>query len=78
MISMSVRMGGKSGVGRDPIFVDDAQRAKAHPLGIPKIAEAESVMAFQPAVIGSTAFFTGTNLNHGVAPFRYKFSILIN
>jgi hypothetical protein len=36
------------------------------------------VMALQPAVIGSTAFFAGTNLNHGVSPFRYKFSVLIN
>jgi hypothetical protein len=70
---VAMRMRGKSSVGRDPIFVDDAQRAESHPLRIPIIAKAEGVMSFEPAVVSATTFLAGTNLNHGVSPFQVEF-----
>lgn len=39
----AVRLRGKSRVGRDLVFVNDAQRVESHPLGIPIVGEAESV-----------------------------------
>ena len=55
-------------VGCNPIFVNDAQRTKSHPLRIPIVAEAESVLSFEPAVVFATTLLAATNLNHGISP----------
>src|SRR5579862_7350735 len=63
-LHVAMRMSGKSGVRRDVVFVDDAQRAKSHPLGIPVIGKAESMFGVEPTVVSSTTFGGGTNRNH--------------
>src|SRR5579863_7008131 len=67
---VAMRMRWKSVVGRNPIFIDDAQRAKSHPLGIPIVGKAEGVLRLEPAVISTAAFGAGTNLNHGRFSFH--------
>src|SRR5262252_818722 len=61
---VAVRMRGKPGVGRDVIFVDDAQGAESHPLWIPVIREAEGVFGVEPTVVSATTLVGRTNGNH--------------
>src|SRR5437868_11865375 len=75
---VAMRVRGKSSVGRDPIFVDDAQRAKSNPLRIPVVAEAKGVMGFEPAVVSSTTFLGRTNANHSHSPLTYEVLLVIN
>src|SRR2546423_10267833 len=63
---VAMRMRWKTGIGRDPIFVDDAQRAESHPPGIPEIVETESVVSLEPSVVSATTLIGATNLNHDV------------
>ena len=65
---VAMRMRGKTIVGRDPILVNHAQRTEAHPLGIPVIVEAESMVSLEPAVIAAAAILTASNPNHGYLP----------
>src|SRR5579862_2636637 len=46
---VAMRMRRKSIIRRDPVFVDDAQRAKYHPLRIPIVAETESMVSLEPS-----------------------------
>src|SRR5215469_2744473 len=54
-LHVRVWVGGKSAARRDPIFVDHAQGAEAHPARIPVIAEAEGVARVEPAVVASAS-----------------------
>jgi len=65
-LHVAMRMCGEAVIGRDPIFVDDAQRTESHPFWIPVIVEAEGVMALQPALISAAAFVAFSDLNHAV------------
>src|SRR5271154_4159240 len=57
-------MSGETALGCDPIFIDHAQRAEAHPLGIVVIAETESMLSLQPAVVAAATLFARSNSNH--------------
>ena len=48
------------------VFIDDAQIAPTHVLGIVVLAEGKRVLAFQPAEIGLAAVLRVTNCDHGV------------
>ena len=50
--------------GRDPVLVDDAQRAEAHVLGIVIVGERKAMEALQPAVIGVAALITAAKSHH--------------
>src|ERR1700730_8247679 len=52
-LHVAMGMSWETAAGRDPIFVDDAQRAETHPLGIGVVIEAEGVAGLQPAVIAA-------------------------
>jgi len=45
-------MGAKAGAGRNAVFVDDAQVAKAHVAGVVVAGKREAVEGLQPAMIG--------------------------
>ena len=61
---VAVRMRGKSRVGRNAVFVDDAEGAESHPLWIPIIGEAEGVFGVEPTVVSSTTLGAGANGDH--------------
>ena len=63
-LHVAVRMHGESAAGCDDIFIDDAQRTKAHPLRIAILVEGKRVTRVEPAVIAAAALVTGTNLEH--------------
>src|SRR5258708_19636317 len=65
---IAMRMRRKAIVGSDPIFVDNTQRTESHPLRVPVIVEAESVVSLQPSVIAPPPSFASSNLNHGYLP----------
>src|SRR5258708_27404191 len=46
----------KARAGPDKILIDHTQRAEAHPLLVPVVAEAESVARLEPAVVAASAF----------------------
>src|SRR5258708_32931519 len=65
---IAMRMRWKAVIGRDPIFVDDPKRTEFHPLGVPVVVKAESVVSLQPSVIAAATFFASSNLNHWLPP----------
>ena len=54
-LHVPMAVGIKAGGGFDAIFIDHAQRAKAHMAGIVILAERERVTAVEPAKIGLSA-----------------------
>ena len=60
-----VRMHAESLSALHLILIDHAQGAKTHERRIVVVCERERVVAFQPAMIGVTAFVGGTQRNHG-------------
>src|SRR5271155_437484 len=48
-----------------PVFVDDAERPEPHVARVVVVGERESVTRVEPPVIGASAFFCGSNLQHG-------------
>src|SRR5258708_199051 len=61
---IAMRMRWKAVVGRDPIFVDDPKRTESHPLRVPIVVKAESMVSLQPSVIAAATFLASSNLNH--------------
>jgi hypothetical protein len=57
-------MGAKTLSGRDPVLVDDPQRAEFNVLGVEVIGEREAVEGLQPAMVGIAAFVTASDLVH--------------
>ena len=51
-LHVAVAMGAKAGAGRNAVFVDDAQVAKAHVTGVVVAGKREAVEGLQPAMIG--------------------------
>ena len=54
-LHVAVRMGGETSACRDPILIDDPQRAKAHVLRVVVIGETEGMVGVEPAVVGMAA-----------------------
>src|SRR5271157_5127368 len=59
-------MSWETAAGRDPIFVDHAQRAETHPLGIGVIVETESMARLQPAIVAAATLVAAPNRHHDV------------
>src|SRR5208337_159432 len=57
-------MSWETAAGRDPIFVDHAQRAETHPLGIGVIVETESMAGLQPAVVAAATLLARSDGHH--------------
>ena len=53
---VAMRMGAEALARHDEVVVDDAQAAKAHPMRIVIIREAEGVIRVEPAMIGVAPF----------------------
>jgi hypothetical protein len=53
---VAVAMRAEAGAGRNPVFIDDAQVAKAHVFWIVITGKRETVEGLQPAMIGIAAF----------------------
>src|ERR1041385_771420 len=58
-------MRAKTHARHDQVVIDDAQTAKAHPLGIIVIRETESVISVQPAMTRMAPFVCSSNFHHG-------------
>ena len=63
-----VAVGAKAGAGRDAIFIDDAQVAKAHVGRVVVAREREAVKALEPAMVGPAAILRFANAQHVGAP----------
>lgn len=54
--------------GGDGVFVDDAEGAEAHVVGVPVLAEGEGVVGVEPAVVEVAAIGGSSDGDHGRAP----------
>src|SRR5712664_1998766 len=63
-LHIAMGMSGKPAFGRDPIFVNDAQRAETHPFGVGIVAKAKRMVGFQPAVIAAATLIAASDANH--------------
>src|SRR5690606_35306115 len=63
---VGVPVRGEPGAGRDPVLVDHAQRAEAHPRRVVVVPERERVPAVEPAGAHVAAFARGPPHDHSV------------
>src|ERR1019366_5128590 len=54
----------ETAAGRNPIFIDHAQRAEAHPLRIGVIVKTESMARLQPAVVAAATLIARSDGHH--------------
>jgi len=52
----------------DHVFIDDAQGAEAHELGVVVVGKGEAEFGIEPAVVGVAAIGGFTNCKHWVFP----------
>src|SRR5450759_5773372 len=64
-LHVAMRVGRETAAGRNPIFIDHAQRAEAHPLRIGVIVKTESMARLQPAVVAAATLIARSDGHHG-------------
>src|SRR5215217_98030 len=65
---VAVPMRRKTAAGSHEVFIDYAQRAKAHVAGIVVLVERKRVISVEPPMIEVPAFFCFSNTDHGYTP----------
>ena len=64
-LHVAMRMCRETAAGRNPIFIDHAQRAEPHSLGVGVIVKTESMARLQPAVVAAAALTARSDGHHG-------------
>ena len=66
-LHVAVRVGAEALAGRDPVLVDDPERAEAHVGGVVVVGEREGVRGVEPAVVEVAALGGRTLHDHRIA-----------
>src|SRR5208283_2867686 len=61
---IAVRMHGEALTGRNPVFIDHAQRTETHKVWIMILIERKGMASIEPAMVAPATLITSPNLDH--------------